>query len=159
MVGGDGVFRALGLAEGRYRVTASVSRWANAEPATWIGSSLDDVAAGREDVQLVLRRAAFIAGRVVDGLGRPCKGIAVEAVAADGQDRASDMTDDEGAFRLSVLPGTVRDLRYGEPGQPAGSETPRAKTARSYPGVRAGKSGLVLQLDQPDQAGRPAQGK
>ena len=137
----DGSFRVVGLADGRYAVQVAMSHWANDELPPWLGSEVGDVAAGREDLRLVLHRAAVITGKVVDAAGLPRKGVAVTAVGP-GIDHqgARSLTRDDGTFRLLLLPGTVCDLRYG------GSPDPTTGKEPEYPGVSAGTTGLVLVL-------------
>lgn len=144
----DGSFRVLGLAEGRYRVTASLSNWANDEPSPWIGTTVDDVDAGREDLRVVLRRAAWISGRVVDAEGRGLAGIAVLAVEAGGKDIESrTKSAQDGSFRLRVPPDSLWDLRYGEAFELR--DVPllevRAETARTFKAVRAGTAEVSLE--------------
>lgn len=149
LVGRDGSFRARGLAEGLYRLEVTVSRWANDAPPPWIGSETDDVRAGRSDLRLVLRRAADIAGRVVDSDGRTRQGISVVAVRDGAPDEdVRTRTGDDGGFLLRVLPGTVWTLRYGEapPSQSGLVLPPRDGSTREYAGARAGTTDLVLEL-------------
>jgi hypothetical protein len=138
------------LLEGRYRVDAQVSRWANDEPPPWFGGALEDVEAGRQDLQLELRRVDHVSGRVVDAAGQPRRGIVVLVVQAEAEGHtARDITDEVGRFRVRVRRGTIVDLRYGEALDttvPGLVNEPNPDTAVLYRGVRAGATELVLEL-------------
>ncbi len=116
-VGADGSFRFDGLADGVYTITLL------SPPKDWVLAPQLGVAAGATNLRLVLERAAFVSGRVVDLAGKPVK---VQLWARpDGVDAGLrvHLTDDEGRFRIAVAPsfrGTIggappdSPLQYGK---------------------------------------------
>ncbi|MGE0444848.1 MAG: carboxypeptidase regulatory-like domain-containing protein [Vicinamibacterales bacterium] len=89
---------------------------------------LEAEAAAGAPIELRLRRAAAIVGRVVDDAGEPVISARVSVARADGgADVGLAFTDDRGAYRLSVAPGeplevavttvsVILDARQIEPG-------------------------------------------
>lgn len=103
----DGAFRFTGLAQGTYELGVVGEHLAR------VSMDALSVAAGTEDVVLVVRGARTLEGWVVDDRGRPLVGATVKATGDTGRGRvrgprsARSMAPD-GAFRLEGLPPTGR---------------------------------------------------
>ncbi len=94
--------------EGRFALTAATDRSAVVASKTGYARSEPTAAAGRP-IEIRLRRAAAISGRVVDELGDPVPnaGIFAETVPRPASNPQADgiiTTDDRGEYRLSGLP-------------------------------------------------------
>ncbi len=74
-----------------------------------------DVAGGREDVRLVVARAASLAGRVTDERGRGVVAARVRARGADGSVLPDVLTDAEGRFRWTAVPDGLFSVEATEP--------------------------------------------
>jgi protocatechuate 3,4-dioxygenase beta subunit len=99
----DGSFTFEHLLPGMYSIHLTQA------PEGWIMAPVNDVAAGRTDVELTPIAAAFIAGRVVDAGGVP---IRADVYGASGETRLTKpyATDEAGRFRMPVLPGARVDV-------------------------------------------------
>jgi hypothetical protein len=121
-VDGNGQFEIAGIAAGRYRLVAEPGSSA----ARYVGTQHPDPASDDgqplvitenqvlEGIQIPLRRAAAISGRVVDERGLPLAHVSVQAIDSLPGDRrrvpplrlsagVTDRTDDNGTFRLFGL--------------------------------------------------------
>ena len=101
--GRDGRFRLTNLRPGPYRIVASHDDFAPVE-----SERLQlQVGAGREDIELVMRPGAELAGRVVDERGDGLEGIPVELRgAAEGLPRMA-VTATDGSFSFRGVRGEV----------------------------------------------------
>lgn len=101
--GRDGRFRLTNLRPGPYRIVASHDDFAPVE-----SERLQlQVGAGREDIELVMRPGAELAGRVVDERGDGLEGIPVELRgAAEGLPRMA-VTGTDGSFSFRGVRGEV----------------------------------------------------
>lgn len=102
-----GEFRATGLEQGKYAVSAEYEVGPAEAPVSWRARE-DSVEAGRSDVLLTLAGPLAFAGRVVDDRGEPVTQFEVQARAAlDGRPTVAEPFDTEdGAFVFTrVGPG------------------------------------------------------
>jgi protocatechuate 3,4-dioxygenase beta subunit len=139
----DGSFRAGGLSGARYVLTAyPYPRPEDERSGRWfVATSVEDVAAGSEDVVIELRAGSAIRGRVVDLDGRAVAGATVSASDATTAWLGSAESDAEGRFTLRVPTGGHADVRACPPG--ADPDPARCATAL---GVAAATVGLELRL-------------
>jgi hypothetical protein len=131
----DGSFRITGLAAGDYDL--SVLGYG----AGWVLPSTPRVAAGADEVQLVLEPAATIRGRVLDAEGKPASAIVTYFLAGDFVSGPLYATKSDGTFELHVPPGSVGRVSASDPGL-------SVKSAE-IDGVAAGQDGLELRLRLP----------
>lgn len=138
-VASSGAFTVLGLPAGTCTVSALRA------PKGW-SLMPQRVEAGAEDVSLVLEPSAFVAGRVVDGEGKPQRvGVSVFAEGSSGA--IVHQTDDDGRFRIEVPPSFVGKVSVHVPSNPFASvvaENVRAGTddlRLVVPMANAGASG------------------
>ncbi len=103
ITGADGRFSVAGLWPGRMRIITDLKGYVQAR-GPWLELEHDTTVT--LDKPLVLRPAATVAGRVLDGLGVPLTGARVEA-SKDGGNRRVTFSDEQGAFRLEGLLGKV----------------------------------------------------
>jgi protocatechuate 3,4-dioxygenase beta subunit len=121
----DGRFEFSGVPPGRYSVVASAGDHRSTHLSRAYGQSdSDDPLAGppvsvltlaaaerRTDIDIALRRALGIEGRVVDPAGRPMAGVEVRlaGIARGVPGVSSQSTDDRGEYRLyGIRPGRYR---------------------------------------------------
>jgi hypothetical protein len=120
---GDGSFVLGGLSPGQYRVTASASGY---------DVTTQDVAAGAEDVALVLRPAGGVKGTVVDSAGRTVEAFTVAARPASRPAAPQDfqvVADSAGGFAVEGLAAGTYALLVSAPG--AGTTTVAGVEVRS----------------------------
>jgi RNA polymerase sigma-70 factor, ECF subfamily len=96
------------------------------------------VTPGRDDLEFVLAPAEVVAGQVLDGNGRPWRGVAVHYLAEGESVARSQATDQAGRFSIEVPPGAVGRLSASDPDQMS------RQVSRSE--VFAGEVDLVLRL-------------
>ncbi len=142
----DGSFRIAGLAAGLYQVQA----FPIGDDANVSGTVLADVAAGTSGLEIALRTADVIAGRVVDAAGAPVLNAPILARSATGANEALAFTDPDGRFELRVEPGAVLEL-VASPPQEGGAFRPGLPTESektvTLPGVLAGDRDVIITLE------------
>ncbi|MEM7516390.1 MAG: carboxypeptidase-like regulatory domain-containing protein, partial [Planctomycetota bacterium] len=100
------------------------------EERPWYGATcLDFDGSEKDSVVLVLRRAAFLEGRVVDSFGAPLSGAVAELKCDEVEFlrvmAEMELTGDDGRFSARVFPGTTRLRTFTSPGSAlAGSGRP-----------------------------------
>jgi carboxypeptidase family protein len=107
----DGSFALPGLSPGQYHVTVS---------APGFGGGAQDVAAGAEDVGLVLHLAGAVTGTVVDAAGRAVEVFALAARPASrpvGPPEVQSVADRGGRFRVGELAEATYVLQFSAPGR------------------------------------------
>lgn len=114
----DGTFEVAGAArDGTWCVQACPPS-GGAFPSRWV--RVDGVAVGRTDVEIVLRAARRIAGRVFGSDGAPARGVTVSTTfAAGGVALPTARTGDDGSFVLEGLDDVRYGLRVDAPCDPA----------------------------------------
>lgn len=146
----DGAFVLPGLEPGNYRLEFHPPRnWSDPEqPGALFELSLDEVAAGTENLQVQLPWLRSIRGTVLHEDGSPARAY-VGAPGASPWTHYSTATRPDGTFVLWVPDGIVLELT-AEAQADAGSEFERfsrlAAPEVRLPGVRAGTQDLVLRL-------------
>ena len=129
-----GHFKFTGLQDGTYVVLMGRG------PAGWTLQPVRDVSAGTQDLELILQKAATIAGRVLDVDGKPARArvwVPSESMTRGKQVRS---TDDEGYFRLEVPPSFR--------GRVFAAHLENRLLRGEVQGVSAGQTDLVLQLKE-----------
>ena len=108
-----GRFRFQNVAAGDYTLGCL------SPPAGWAMSSIADVAAGRQDLQVTVFPAEVITGRVVDATGKPARAsVHWSAVAVPTMYFHEVKTDADGSFRLEVPPDFVGSVLASDPDNP-----------------------------------------
>lgn len=119
----DGAFRLVGALAGKYDLVAS-------RDGLHVDGRVPGVAAGTKDLVVRAELGLRIAGRVVDGEGRPLAGWVVNANndLSRGEHRAR--TDADGRFVIDELEGGSFDLKIGQWAhrEPEGGKDVRAGT-------------------------------
>jgi len=123
----DGTFEVRGLAPGRYILTATAPGVGRPGQATWLAHRADvdgrnalelpfEVQPGRAPDDLIVEftdRPAEVSGQVTDARGRPVQGLTMVlfpadpanwAVSADERSRRTAPLDDNGRYRIGLLP-------------------------------------------------------
>jgi uncharacterized GH25 family protein len=159
--GQDGSFRFTGLREGKYRLVTASSRHVP-------GQHPVEVAAGeqQQDITLTLAEGGFVAGTVLDELGRPIVGARVGAhrrqemaggITMDAlRSGESTQTDAAGRFLLGGVTDPVLRLTVSHPDhvQAMKADVPLRSTDVMISMTRYGSiEGVVV-----DEAGRPVIG-
>ena len=131
-VAADGRFTFERMQGAAYRISAMDA------PAGFALVPREGVAPGPDNLELVLAPAERISGQVVDGDGKPLRGVRINFFATGDTVARSFATDHDGQFSFEVPPGAVGRLSASDPDQFFRQVT-RADT-------RAGEVGLVLRL-------------
>lgn len=141
---GDGRFELSGVGRGALLLRA---RPGQGTEGVLPETTLEGVLPGAGDVRIVLAAATFVAGRVLDGDGKPVAFAGVTARSSVGKELDFVYTDDAGAFRLRVPKDEAVELeacpsRVKEGGvRTLDGQNPLRGRAR---GVRA--SGAIVEL-------------
>jgi len=148
----DGRFELPGLPRGRYRVMA----WSNnvggseADGTLLARAVVDEVDAGRADVQITLRPGRYARGTVRDAHGTALQGVLVCANTPAGARLDARVTRADGSFEVLLPPGEEFELEARPPTERAATREGLAQpSAASYArrgGVKAGDSGIVLEF-------------
>jgi len=105
----DGRFTAAALPAGSYILSAAKPGYVKTTLSTSIGTPRRvDVAEGAaiQDLEIPLRKAGAISGRIVDDTGEPIIGalVTADSVGDNGRTSAAGETDDLGVYRIGGLP-------------------------------------------------------
>lgn len=108
----DGRFVISGLLPGTYRVRAGATNWSY-EPGADMElapSEIDGIEPGRRDLEIILRRGAWLHGRVLSADGTPVERVAVIGKIVGSEVRTYAVTDETGRFRMLVAEDDLVDL-------------------------------------------------
>jgi len=148
--GPDGEFEVGPAHPGSYEVSA---RCQSGEQ----GRKKVEVKAGIGDIVVEVKPGASIAGKVVDGAGKPIAGVAVMAAPSGGTERTmivngvvtsgvQALTNAAGAFELRGLAAGAYRLRVLDRGRPLPTKSEAKVTLTAV----EKKTGVVLAVDRPD---------
>jgi protocatechuate 3,4-dioxygenase beta subunit len=149
----DGEFALGPVQPTPYTVTARC-------PSGEQGSKQIQVTPGMADVVIEVKPGASIAGRVVDGRGKPLAGATVNAAPLTSGERttivngmmtsgSAALTSATGTFELKGLVATTYRLRVLDRGRPLPMKTTEAATKIAI-GATDHKTGVELVVDRPD---------
>lgn len=102
-----------------------------------------------KDLILVMAHETVVSGHLVDVNGRPVAGAHIEAQTVNGRVKANTSTDDDGEFKMTVLPGPMLIAADYEP-PPAPPAQPESYARTYYPGVIGLRSAIQLDVREGD---------
>jgi protocatechuate 3,4-dioxygenase beta subunit len=109
----DGRFVLRGVQPGAYRVGAQASFWSResgADPEL-APSELRGLQSGQRDLEIVLRRGAWLHGRVLAADGTPVQGVPVVGTTVGSEVHTNTATDASGRFKMLVAEDDLVDLQ------------------------------------------------
>ena len=151
---GTGFYEFTNLPEGKYTVRADLPAYLSGSQQ--IASVFNK---GCAPLRLSIQATGVIAGRLVDGDGKPIRNAVVTIFSAEGVTEemldlvkpgytTRDITDNNGRFSFVRLPGDRYFLAVNLINEERSADSPAAELPRMfYPGVREFRSAKVIALD------------
>jgi hypothetical protein len=141
----NGRFQLRALRKGLYRVGAQATYWSFPpdRDGTTVPAEVASIQAGKEDLELRLRRPAWIEGEVLDESGQPVTDAWVTATIRERVGVGSAKTDAKGHFRVMVGEDDVVELEAQGPRKVGG---PSFQSEVRVPNVAPRQGPVVIHL-------------
>jgi hypothetical protein len=145
----DGTFCADELKPVTYVLLVRATRSLDTSDRVLAPARIEGVAAGADDVRVVLQPSMLIKGRTVDSNGRPLKDALVRALDMDDIEVAKCLSKEDGSFALEARLGELVKLVAKAPNYGEGDLRPLIGwfgTSIEVSGVFAGADDVVIEI-------------
>jgi protocatechuate 3,4-dioxygenase beta subunit len=145
--GRDGRFRTEGLKPGSYRVEAKLLP--SRDGPRFAGVAIEHIAAGTKNLEIRLRKAAVLAGHVLDVDGKPVRGAVVIGTCGATASTEAAKTTEDGSFALDFAEDSLVDIEVRAPdpaGASGGFHPANSRPVQRVAGVLVGGAPIDIRL-------------